>query len=312
MIIDWCAFTVHGSEDHKEKLWADLFANSLGKLTDLGHGGQGFRTIETALQGAKVYSSPVSGQDSYYHVVLPGKACACLIPEIFGDLLDYLRKEKFNFTRLDFAFDAVEGLTNTLEFSPRDFFLACCSDSLKSFANKKTVKYHEAPYEEQENGKVGTSGAYLGSRSSDRMIRVYDLHGFTRLEFQVKNDRADIIGKVLFDVGYTHRAELVKHHLRQFCDFKGWEAWDYFIGSVVRSDVRIGSARIDSLARSKNYVEAQVAPTLSVLFDVMGRREFTDFVNGAMERARKKGRKRYRSILESQRNIEDQFLDEGI
>ena len=45
--------------------------------------------------------------------------------ESFGNLLiDYLKEENFNFTRLDFAFDAIEGLANTLEFSPRDFFVA--------------------------------------------------------------------------------------------------------------------------------------------------------------------------------------------
>ncbi len=310
MIIDWCAFTVHANSKHKEKLWSDLFYNSLSKLANVGHGGQGFWAIETALQGAKIYSMPVSDQDNYYHVVLPGKACACLVPEIFGDLIDYLKEEDYNFTRLDFAFDAVEGLHNTLQFSPREFFLHCCSDNLISFANKKTIKFHEGPFEEQENGTVGTSGAYLGSRSSDRMIRVYDLHGFTRLEFQVKKERADMIGKILFDIGYKNRTELVKHHLRQFCDFEGWDDWEYFIGSVIRSDVRIGSARVASLARSKNYIEAQVSPTLSVLADVMGEGEFTQFVNGAMKRARKKGRKKYQSILESDKVIEDHFNGE--
>ena len=100
----------------------------------------------------------------------------------------------------------------------------------------------------------------------------------------------------------------MKHHLRQFCDFEGWEDWAFFIGSVPRSDVRVGSARVESLARSKNYIEAQVAPTLSVLADVMGEGEFTNFVNGAMSRARKKGRKKYKSILESEKNIEDEFI----
>jgi len=313
MIIDWLSVTVHADDEHKQDLWNNLFRGALGSLVDLGHGGQGFRKIETALEGAKVYSNPTKKDQEYYHLVFPGKACTCLVPSVYPELFEYLKDKKIKVTRLDLAFDAQEGFANNIDFTPHDFYIWCKSENIETFANRQSIMFVESPFKLQEDGvTVGTSTAYIGSRASDRMVRVYDMHGIVRLEFELKNDRAHAIAMMLFGigVGYAQWEEIGKSNLQQYIDFPEWDEWQFFIGSVIRSDLKVGAARRLSLERSKEYIQKQVAPTLSVLADVMGEKEFTGMLNYSMEVARRKGRDRYKNILDAvKQNIEDEFLD---
>jgi hypothetical protein len=304
MRIDWLSFTVHADEDHKIQLWKEIFEPVLGILVDTGHGLQGFKRLERALENASVMSQPVTGS-GFYHVSLTGKSMVHVSPDVLKKLFYYLQDEKWNITRIDLAFDADNPQDTDILFTPRDFFNQVLSDDVKTFANRKTVEWYEAPFKPDEKGNVGTSGVYLGSRSSERMIRVYDMHGFTRLEFQLRHDRADIIGKAIMITPYSKWSEFGKSHLRQYVDFELWGEWFYFMGVNVPSDLKIGSAHRASLQRSMAYIRKQVSPTLSVLADVWGTEGFTNFINDVMVDARKKPRERYQSILENARQVED-------
>ena len=61
------------------------------------------------------------------------------------------------------------------------------------------------PFERQENGELGTHTVNLGSRQSERMIRVYNRRGFTRLEMELKDKRADLVAKEILQAARCRR-----------------------------------------------------------------------------------------------------------
>ena len=89
MRIHWFSITIFSSPKDRELLWKEYFS-ALGVLVSVGHGGRGYREIDQALLGAKVYYDPVQlTQDgnSHYHVEIPGEACDALLPSVFSTLL---------------------------------------------------------------------------------------------------------------------------------------------------------------------------------------------------------------------------------
>ena len=298
--IDYFSITVHADEKYMRQFWRKHFAASLGDLVPTDMGGRGFKRKDTALLGAQVYYEPAQDDDFFFHVEIKGQACTALAPSVYIGIIRWLDFDEvvFKVTRLDLAFDE-------LFFTPTDFYNHLLTDNdILTFANRRTIKFHIAPFEARENGEIGTSGVYLGSRKSERMIRVYDLHGFTRLELQLKQDRADAIARHIFISEYPDWEQIAKSHLRQFVDFPSWDYWIFFISSVVRSDLIIASARLMTLEKSKKYIEEQVSPTLSVLQDVLGEGDFAQYLERTLEQAKDRPRTRYKALLEaSHRNI---------
>ena len=111
MRIHWFSITIFSSPKDRELLWKEYFS-ALGVLVSVGHGGRGYREIDQALLGAKVYYDPVQlTQDgnSHYHVEIPGEACDALLPSVFSTLLAELTGcgIRYSVKRLDLAFDDV-------------------------------------------------------------------------------------------------------------------------------------------------------------------------------------------------------------
>ena len=64
-----------------------------------------------------------------------------------------------------------------------------------------------------------TATLYLGRPTSDRLLRIYDRRGFTRLEIQTRNERATALSTLLAAYGASYLPDLTIGALRDFIDF---------------------------------------------------------------------------------------------
>jgi len=262
--IHWLAFTVHAPNEDAIRLYDILFKDKFGALEAIGHGGRGFREIYHSLFEFKFYLSPTMGNGQYWHCEIPGLACDVLGCEYFQALGDYLISnygDAFKVTRLDYAFDHVP-------FTPELVEQAIREEQLRSLAKRETLEVHASPFAKKDNGEPGTYTVSFGSRTSERMIRVYNKRGFTRLEFETKDRRANLIAKQLFSANnldtwfYT-----VLAHLRDYIDFApSW--WEEFANSVNRAGATVTNPKDIFMGKMFNWMDRQVAPALSVIHDV--------------------------------------------
>jgi hypothetical protein len=156
---------------------------------------------------------------------------------------------------------------------------------------------HDQPFEEREDGVTGTSSVRLGSNQSSRMLRVYDKRGPVRLEFQTRAERADLVARDVLVRLPQAWAEAALAHLRDYVDFEdegrllSW--WEQFVSEIGRAFKSISDARQLELSRMTAWVMNQVAPTLSVLADVIGE----DIYTAITAQGRRKRGKRYEAVL---------------
>lgn len=298
MRVHWFSFTVHCSSEHGLDLWRRFFAGALGVLVSTGHGGRGFEEIAEGLLGSKFYSQPIKQpgvETIYYHVELPGQACDALLPSVFSDLVDFLNAGNFRWKmkRLDLAFDNVP-------FKPLDVLAALQENKAVTLAKRENVEVHQSPFAMAEDGShLGTCTVTVGDEASQRMIRVYDKRGPTRLEIQFRDQRAMIVALAVFFRCYDQWESEAKSHLRQYIEFVGCGWWALFLADTVRASIKISAARQASLARIEEWFERQVVVALSVYEDVHGREEAWARIQQMTKEARaKRDRSRYASVLQ--------------
>lgn len=300
--VHWFAITIFQDFEKVKELWSNFFSLGLGVLVDKGHGARGYKQISEALQGAKVYYDHVSAKEGkeHCHIEIPGSACEAVIPSVFPDLVKYLTENQIRFSikRVDFAFDGVP-------FTPQEFYDGLLSDNLVSLIKRDpslendSIRKSESPCALRENGEIGTATVYAGSSSSQRMVRVYNKRGDTRLELQLRDERAQAVCLDVFARAWNEWEFVVKAHLRQFIDFKNTDWWAVFVSIAHRADLKISSARRISLTRMENWFNRQVVVALSVYEDVWGKAEARERINGLVTKARKtRDRSRYSSVLQ--------------
>lgn len=297
MKIHWFSVTVFSN--NLNNIWTDHFRECLGDLVDRGYGGKLYRESYEALVGSKVYYDPVKLDESiqdHFHIELPGQACECVsddqLYKFLADLKD--KSIRYNVKRVDFAFDE-------LKFSPDEFLAGIKSDDLVSLAKRECIRIEDSPFKKQEVGeKVGCKSVYLGSMASQRMVRCYNKRGFTRLEFQVRDERCQLIMDELRDCRFMYPHEFeerVKSHLRQYMDFNTLDWWLEFVGEAARIDVHLKDAKEVSFVSVENWIDRQVSVALSVYIDVLGPKA-SDNLNKMIEQARYRNRTKYNAVLE--------------
>lgn len=300
--VHWFAITIHQDFEKVKAVWSQFFALGLGVLVDKGHGARGYRQLSEALLGAKIYSDHVTAQEGkdHCHIEIPGSACEAVLPSVFPQLVAFLTENQVRFAikRVDFAFDGVP-------FSPQDFFDGLMSDNLVSLIkrdpslNNDSIRVDQSPCALRENGEVGTMTVYAGSRSSQRMVRVYNKRGDTRLELELRHERAHAVCLDVFAHDWDEWEYTVKTHLRQFIDFKNTDWWAVFVSLAHRADLKISSARRVSLSRMEEWFNRQVVVAFSVYEDVWGKAEAKYRMDMLVTKARKtRDRSRYSSVLQ--------------
>jgi DNA relaxase NicK len=247
------------------------------------------------LLGSKVYTDPaVSGvSGSHYHIEIPGSACDALLPDVFQLLISELSLSsiRFNVKRLDLAFDDAP-------FTPKQFYDAVYAGSLISLAKRETLQIIQSPFEVRDNGEVGTSTVYIGSGSSQRMVRVYDKRGGTRLEFQLRDERANAIALSLFALPYSDWWLEALRHLRQYIDFVGQDWWAAFVCFADRANLIISSARVVTLQRMERWLNRQVFLALSVYLRVWGEGALDHLADVTTKAFNTRDLSRYQAILQ--------------
>lgn len=304
--VHWFSITIHQDFEKVKILWSQFFMLGLGALVDTGHGGRGYKQICQALLGAKIYFDHNNAKEGkeHCHIEIPGSACEAVLPSVFPELVNFLSESnvRFSIKRADFAFDGVP-------FSPQNFLDGLMSENLVSLIkrdpslNNDSIRVSQSPCALRENGEVGTMTVYAGSASSQRMVRVYNKRGDTRLELQLRDERAHAVCLDVFAHAWEEWEFTVKTHLRQFIDFKNTDWWAVFVSIAHRADLKISSARRMSLTRMEEWFNRQVVVSLSVYEDVWGKAEAKQRIDKLINKARKtRDRSRYASVLQLANN----------
>ena len=287
--VHWLSFTVHASRNDAFVLYNIFFRDIFGDLEDLGHGGRSFSSLLRGLLEIKLYMNPVGNDDDYFHIEIPGQACDHISGEYFRALEIYLRSNfegKYKYKRLDFAFDNVP-------FSPEEVENAIREKQIRSLAKRETLSIHGSPFENRDNGEMGTYTVELGSRNSERMITVYNKRGPTRFEFRMKDKRAHIIGCELFGASsILSWYPIMIRHLRDYVDFyKPW--WDEFTQSIGRAWVTVSNPKDVSMEKLLHWYDQQIAPAFSVIVDTQS----PELINKMINRGRNRRSARYNLLL---------------
>ena len=284
--VHWLSITVFGLDETAYKaFWEEFFSNILGELVEVPGGSRrGFRRLFQGLAGAKVYVDPVqiSPKGNYFHIDLPGSACECLTPEQFRSLAEYKSSFDINnapgdpgelrISRFDLAVD-------DCPFTPYMVYEHYRNDLIKTFAKRSSITWIVTPDGVKENGEKGTSSIYIGSSSSERMLRIYDKHGFTRAELQLRGNWADSIFLAVCKSSYSEwLSRLLGIIDRFFSVISNW--WMEFVQLKQQVGIIITSARVKTLDKMARWVTKQVAPTIVVLKSIMGD-QFEEMVYGS-------------------------------
>jgi len=297
--IHWLSFVVFAPKEDAFKLYNSLFRNLFGDLESLGSGGRGFKEIWHSLLEFKVYVDPSRGQQDYFHFEIPGRACELIPWEKFLQLegvLNFIYPEHYRYKRLDFAFDNVP-------FIPQDMETAIKNNDVRSLAKRKSLKKLEEPFEKKDNGEIGTYTVYFGSRQSERMIRVYNKRGFTRLELELKDRRANLVAVQLFsvsDISEWHPIAL--SHLQDFIEVDtDW--WREFVSGTGRAWATVSTPREVSQEKTTDWLEHQVSAALSVIHDIRDDDFLKDLIRKG--RVKRKRNSRYNLLLNNNKRTNE-------
>ncbi len=158
--------------------------------------------------GAKVYLTP--GRPDCL-VMLPGQAC-----EVLGQVNTAAAALacELSITRLDVAWDATG-------IAPGQVLNAFKRGDVVTRIHRTAIENRSdeiSGWEERRSGE-GTT-VYLGSRASERFLRIYDRRGPTRFELEVKGARAALLWAHLLKHDEESWSGAAMAHLRDFIDFR--------------------------------------------------------------------------------------------
>lgn len=286
--IHWLSFTGFGNIEEAFTIYKILFEDKFGNLEELGNGGRGFKRILFSLMGFKLYIEP-NNLENYYHFEIPGKACELIEIEYFRALEEILKNNvnKYRYKRIDLAFDNVG-------FNPMEIENEIIENNFRSLVKRETLRIFKSPYELRDDGNKGTNTVQLGSNQSDRMITIYDKRGYTRLEFQARNERANLIARDLFNSSNNDNFyKIMISHLRDYIDFE-FEPWKIFVNNIGRANLCIGEPKKIELENLINWFDKQIAPAFSAIVDTVK----PEKINNMIENARYRRKTKYNNLIE--------------
>lgn len=288
--IHWLSFTVHAPREDAFKIYKALFRDTFGDLEDTGHGGRSFKDLYQSLLGFKIYLTPSNPDKHYFNFEIPGQACEQIHWTYFQALEELLEgnyKENYSYKRADFAFDHIF-------FTPYQVMQALMDEQVRTLAKRDSISDHGSPFALRDDGKEATYSVYLGSNSSQRMIRVYNKRGPTRLEFQTRHERAHLITKeVLTSPSVEDWFPIMIAHLRDYVDFETkW--WEEFTNGIGRARAIISTPKELSSEKLLHWFDHQVSPAWSVLVDTQS----DDLIKTILNRGRERRGSRYNLLLE--------------
>ncbi len=298
MKIHWSSVTVFAKHEHGLDMWEKYFHFELGDLVETVRAGRGFQHISVALNEAKFYFDPIPQKDVlinvpyYYHFEFTGEACDCVIPTRFQEFIFELHNDSvlYRVTRLDIAWDG-------LSFTPFEFYEKITKGEVVTSAKRESLDFHSSPFAVREDGEIGCDTCYIGSRSSERFVRVYNKRGLTRFEFVCKDERANAIVNDMFQLHYSDWDFTAREHVLDYINFPDWVLWSDFIKFAQQADLHISPARKASLVKIERWLYHQVSVALSVYYDVHGWKNAQSYIDTMLLEAQNRNRDRYKSVL---------------
>lgn len=294
--VHWLTLVIHTTLDVVETLIYEEISKIFGPLVDKEQGGRFYKRRKENAAGIKIYYEPYVPSllgDSHCCIDIPGSACDCISPEIFTRIMDIVDGLYYPYrvTRLDLAFDQ-------LDFSPADVRQAFVENKLVSLVKRNKMRWIESG-EKKDTGEDGTTTFEAGSNKSDRMITVYDKRGYTRLEFQCRNERASLVALDVLKRHYSAWYMAAAGHLRQYIDFlTPW--WVSFVEGYQRFSIKISSARNMSIKKMRVWLGTQVSMALYVLDQLSGEILRDDLIE--------EGRKRYEQVSKKRVTRYDTYM----
>jgi hypothetical protein len=231
------------------------------------HGRQGYRSAYQTPEfpGLTVLCDP-GDPDNMPPVclVVPGESCEALGWQRLQTL-----SAPFKPTRVDLAFD-------DFPFTPLEAKQLILSGSVRTRAQRHTVKYHE-DYSNTLTGDVEPSHTVsLGGRGSSQFFRCYNSRGFDRGELELKGPLAEAAYELLQSPLHQAR-EMALSFMRRFLDFVDPDtdinksrqallpAWAVWLDSVQKAILDLPPRPVQTLQTLWDWSKRQLAPVLAVL-----------------------------------------------
>lgn len=245
---------------------------SSGKIIELARGSYGYHhSYSVHGSGRVMWGEARMG----VCVELPGTALrtweshndGCGASSLLGYLLVFRVNSKV--TRLDVAIDTDLVHIHQFRDAARAGKIVCAS---------KNVRYLESFSDEGDT-------LYIGSRTSDRMLRVYNKAVeqnmepgivLTRVELETKGGLAQATASALIDGRVTEQEVIAS-----YADFRELDAtrtnkrtrcswWDAILESATKVVLAGKTALVETVERKLAWVQRSVAPTLALLSIVLG------------------------------------------
>lgn len=268
MGVHWFAGTVRGLA---ASAVLDVVSAFIGlPVVRRSRGGYGYG-LSAGVGGASVYWSPGRGD---VFVSLPGEVCESLGVPALVALATELDLDPSS--RLDVAWD-VHGVTPA---EPHAAFLAGdVVTRIHRGINPETGRMRGQDWRSNADGDT----VYLGSRSSERFVRIYDRRGPTRFEMEWKGQRAVLLWRRLLACSEDRWSAEAMSELRAFLDFRKLDYgldgkpvavryryllpwWEAVTEGAGRSCVTVPRAA-RTLEDKRAWLRSQVAPVLAMVAD---------------------------------------------
>lgn len=271
------------------------------------HGGRGYKQLWFGPMGIKVYGDP-------YVMTANGSTHSCI--EIPGSAMEQIPATEFrdwlimNREYIDVSASRLDFFADHCPFTPVQLHEAALGGDIRTRVKRLDAEGNPRNWCKLEISPTGDT-FNLGSRDSQRYLRCYNKRGFTRLEIEFSGERAELLLDALVAAEVADWPELYIAWLRDFVDFVdssmdsnlnrcqplNW--WEEFIGAIPKAGVRLSQV-VDTLQKSKEWIEKQVTTTLSMLLeassDVNG---FWEWLYYSVEGGKSRYRAKHRTLLAS-------------
>lgn len=232
------------------------------------YGARGYRSVHRNDEtGAALYESPYEMKTGeHFNLELSGGACGLVLPDKWKMLMVHLEQnfERWHITRLDMALDTDLFTTNTLASS-------IVAGNYKTRVSPKNIqRIHDLA------GDGDT--IYVGSKQNTAHLRMYkkqiEEHSifnnewFTRLELQLRDERADGGYKLLAMTDFNNWPMVMGSSINDFFSIEEnyWAGWMQEVPSG--SLVKIKHPE-KTLKRTTKWLNEQVAPSLAMYFSAL-------------------------------------------
>jgi hypothetical protein len=263
--IDYLEFTVYTYKERAIDLYNSVFREYLGDLildgstrhyNDRYINGRGF------FMGCNPKNTPIL----HTHWTFPGSICQELPYMLWQKFINetYLQDIKIKCTRLDIRADYCN-------FTPYDIYKSIQEGKARTWAKRETLQLIENPNELDELGNIGTATVYIGSRNSDRFMRVYNLHGFTRTELQMRKDISNYYFEYLLKTDekeFTNKSMAI---IQEFITIDE-DYWQIFTDGISRAFMKINPQEDKTLLALDKWLKIQVSTVLYLLIAIKGTR----------------------------------------